>query len=346
MNSVRNCAVGLAFVSLMGLSATLQACSQKQTNAQNPANVILIDGSSTVFPITNKIAQSFQENQDQNNQSVEIKTSFSGTGGGFTKFCAGETDINNASRPITLQEMAACRNNGVGYIELPVAFDALTIVVNPENSWADNITVEELQQMWQPAAENTIKTWQQIRPSWPNKPLTLYGPGEDSGTFDYFTEAIVGTAKASRSDYVKSEDDEVLVQGVAQDSNALGYFGYAYYEENKTQLKALAVDQGKGAILPTSDSVKDAKYQPLSRPMFIYVNAKAAQDKAAVQSFVEYYLKTAPSVVKTVGYIPLPEEGYRLAQVHFHRGKIGTVFDGKAEISLTLGELLRKQEKY
>lgn len=348
------------FVSLAPIALSLSACAgvnqatnpeqnvaaNTPTNATNAPTVegkIRVDGSSTVFPITEAIANEFNKTQAD---AVNVTVEFSGTAGGFEKFCAGKTDINNASRPISTSEMAACREAGIPYIELPVAFDALTVVVNPQNNWASDITVAELKTIWQPASEGKITKWNQVRASWPDKPLNLYGPGKDSGTFDYFSEAIVGQADASRNDFTDSEDDQVLVKGVSSDPNALGYFGLAYYEDNQDQLKALAVDSGSGAVLPSPEVVQRARYQPLARPLFIYVNADAAQKNPNLREFVEFYLDNAPQVVRSVGYVPLPEESYRHAEIHFHRFKVGTVFDGQAQFNLTLGELLRKQATF
>jgi phosphate transport system substrate-binding protein len=248
------------------------------------------------------VAEKFKSSQPG---TAEVSVKFSGTSGGFREFCAGKTDISNASRPIQADEMSLCNRYGVRYIELPVAFDALTVVVNQENNWIDSITLEKLKKMWEPAAEGKITNWNQIRPEFPNKPLNLFGAGQDSGTFDYFTEAVVGKSGASRKDYVASEDDNTLVQGVSQDPNALGYFGLAYYEQNPQKLKALGIDSGKGAIVPSRETVVNSQYQPLARPLFIYVNAEKAQKSRALQEFVEYYLDNAESIVKEVGYIPL-----------------------------------------
>ncbi len=321
----------------------LGSCAKQETPAATAPKVIKIDGSSTVFPIAKAIAQKFQQEKAN---AVPVEVNFSGTSGGFKKFCAGETDISNASRPILAKEMEACKQAGVPYIELPVAFDALTVAVNPQNNWASDLTLAELKKIWEPAAEGKITRWNQIRPSWPNKPLKLYGAGKDSGTFDYFTEAIAGEPDASRKDYTASEDDDILVKGISQDVNALGYFGFAYYEANKAKLKAIGIDSGKGPILPNRQTVETAQYQPLSRPLFIYVNAKAAQNKPELISFVEFYLKNAPQAVSSVGYVPLPDEAYRIALLHFYEGKVGTVFEGKAQLNLTLKELLRKEETY
>lgn len=326
------------FALIVGVAALLNSCAQAQSQQQS----IKIDGSSTVYPITSAIAKNYQTA----NPNSKVESGFSGTTGGFRKFCTKEVDIANASRPINAQEMQTCNQAGVRFIELPVAFDALTIVVHPQNNWVKDITVAELKKIWEPAAEGKITKWNQVRPGWPDRPLKLFAPGKDSGTFDYFTEAVVGKVDASRNDYVASEDDDELVRGVSQDPNALGYFGLAYYEENEGKLKAVPVNSGKGAIAPSRKTVEASQYQPLARPLFIYVNAKSAQDNPAVRDFVKFYIKNAPKVVKTVGYVPLPEEGYRLAEVHFNRAKVGTVFDGKAQLELTLAELLRKQAKF
>lgn len=320
--------------------ALLNSCAQVQSQTSQQ---IKIDGSSTVYPITDAIAKDFQKTQGA---KVAITVEFSGTGGGFRKFCAGETDISNSSRPIRPEEMEACNKAGIRYYELPIAFDALTVVVNPKNSWAKDITVAELKKLWEPAAQGKITKWNQIRTSWPNQPINLYGAGKDSGTFDYFTEATVGEAKASRTDYTASEDDNVLVQGVTKDPNALGYFGLSYYEANPTQLKALGIDNGQGSVMPTREAVEKAQYKPLTRPLFIYVNYSAAQNKSEVRDFVEFYMEKAPTLVNSVGYIPLPKDGYQLIYNNFYKGKVGTVFNGEAQLDLTIGELLRQQAKF
>lgn len=303
-------------------------------------SAIVIDGSSTVYPITQIAVDSFRARVEP---QVEVDIGFSGTGGGFEKFCAGETDINNASRPIQTDEMEACREAGVAYIELPVAFDALTVVVNPQNDWLDSITTQELETIWEPAAEGEIERWNQVRPEFPDRPLNLYAPGRDSGTFDYFTEAIVGQVGASREDYLASEDDQILVEGVTQDPNALGYFGFAYYEANSEDLKALAVDSGEGPVLPSRENVYQAEYQPLARPLFIYVNSRAEQENPALQEFVEFYLDQAPELVTAAQYIPLTEESYHIARVTFYNNEVGTVFAGQSEFDLTIPELQRRR---
>ncbi|KGF72237.1 hypothetical protein DO97_11430 [Neosynechococcus sphagnicola sy1] len=341
MNAVvKNAALALG---MPAIAAGLTAFLISQTVAQSRA-VIKVDGSSTVYPISQAIVKAFQKTP--NGKQVQISVEQSGTTGGFRKFCAGQTDISDASRPILAPEMERCRKNGVPYMEFPVAFDALTVVVNPKNTWADHITLAELRKMWEPAAQGTITRWRQVRSNWPDQPLKLFGPGKDSGTFDYFTEAVMGKVDASRNDYVASEDDQVLVRGVSQDPNALGYFGYAYYLAHQKNLKALAIDSGKGPVLPSAATVERNQYQPLARPLFIYVNARSAQVKPEVRAFTEFYLKNVENLVSSVGYIPLPAEGYHIARVHFYRGKIGTVFAGKSQQNLTIRELLRKQAQF
>ena len=330
----------LPFLAL-GLSTAFLAVSTPLASQENPS--IKIDGSSTVYPITKEIAERFQVGRKE---PVAIDVEFSGTGGGFDKFCRGETDISNASRPIQLAEMEACNQAEVRYIELPVAFDALTVVVNPQNNWLDSITLKELEKIWSPAAEQKITRWNQIKSSFPNQPLNLYAPGTDSGTFDYFTEAVIGEAGASRTDYTASEDDDILVKGVSQDPNALAYFGLAYYEQHADEMKAVAIDSGNGAILPSRDTVEQAQYQPLARPLFIYINAVSAQNNPALRQFIDFYLEQAPETVNEVGYVPLPEEAYHIDKVTFHRGEVGTVFEGQSQFDLTIPELLRRQARF
>jgi len=319
--------------------ATLAAgvAGANQVVAQGRA-VVKVDGSSTVFPITEAVAEEFQKFKKG---QVQVTVGISGTGGGFKKFCNGETDISNASRPILKKEMEACRSKNISYIELPVAFDALTVVVNPRNNWVKQMTVAELKTMWEPAAQGKIKTWNQVNPSWPNRPLKLFGAGTDSGTYDYFTEAIVGKAKSSRGDYTASEDDNVLVQGVATDQNALGFFGYAYYEENAKRLKAVPIVNAQGkAVLPSRKSVEDGSYNPLSRPIFIYVNAESLK-RPEVREFVEFYQRQASKLVPPTGYIPLPSRVYAANLETIRRGKTGTVFGGENKVGLTIDQLMK-----
>jgi phosphate transport system substrate-binding protein len=277
--------------------------------------------------------------------AVKVTVGISGTGGGFKKFCRGETDIQDASRPILEKEMADCRAAGIKYIELPVAFDALTVVINPKNTWIKQMTVAELKTMWEPAAQGKITKWNQVNPAWPDAPLKLFGAGADSGTFDYFTEAVVGKAKSSRGDFTASEDDNVLVQGVSRDNNALGFFGFAYYEENHSKLKAVPIVNPKGkAVAPSLDAVMAGEYEPLARPIFIYVNAKSVE-KPEVKEFVEYYLKNAPKLVKEVKYVPLGEADYKHALENFGKKKTGTAFGGHAEVGVKVSDLLKRDPK-
>jgi phosphate transport system substrate-binding protein len=301
---------------------------------------IKIDGSSTVFPPTEAAAESFQL---EKKNTVKITVGMAGTGGGFKKFCKGETDISNASRPILKKEMEECAKNGVKYIELPIAFDALTVVINPKAKFLSKMTVDELKKIWEPAAQGSITTWNQVNPAWPNKNIKLFGPGADSGTFDYFTEAIVGKSKSSRTDYTSSEDDNVIVQGVSRDVNAIGYLGYAYYLENSKKLRAVSISQkpGKPAVAPSMNAVLSGTYQPLARPLFIYVSAKA-EERAEVREFVEYYLNNGIHIVKEVNYLPLTAKDYKHALFNFKAKKTGTAFGGVAEVGVTVSELLRR----
>lgn len=315
--------------------------SQQTAHAQS-TSMIKIDGSSTVFPITEAVAESFHEKNPQ----VKVTVGIAGTGGGFKKFCKGEIDISDASRPILKKEMAECTKNGIAYMELPVAFDAITVVVHPKNKFLTKLTVEELKKIWEPAAEGSIKTWNQVNPSWPNEPIKLFGPGKESGTFDYFTEAIMGKAKLSRNDYTMSEDDNVIVQAVSRDINALGYFGYAYFQENNKKLKAAAIiaKEGKPAVLPSVKTVTEATYQPLARPLFIYVNVKA-DERPEVRAFVEHYLNTAEAAAKQTKYIPLSLKDYRHTAVNYKVKKTGTAFGGEPEVGVTIEELLKREPK-
>jgi len=305
------------------------------------AQIVQIDGSSTVFPVTEAVAEEFQKAKKG---KIKVTVGISGTGGGFKKFCRGETDISDASRPILKAEIDICKQAGIEYIELPVAFDALTVMVNPKNEWASVMTVAELKKIWEPSAQGKITNWNQVRSEWPNAPLKLFGAGADSGTFDYFTEAITGKAKASRGDFTASEDDNVLVQGIANDRNALGFFGYAYYAENKDKLKAVAVDSGKGGVAPSEKTVLDGTYQPLSRPIYIYVSKKSA-DKPEVREFVDFYMKNAAKLVKQVKYVPLPDKVYSMGLSRFQARKAGTAFAGHADVGVTIEDLMKREPK-
>jgi phosphate transport system substrate-binding protein len=309
-----------------------------------PAGLITLDGSSTVFPIAEAVAEEF----GKAHANVRTPTvGISGTGGGFQKFCRGETDISNASRPIRPAEIEACKMAGIEYIEVPIAYDGLAIVVNPKNTWATVITVAELKALWSPDAQGKITRWNQVRGSWPNREIRLFGAGVDSGTYDYFTEATVGKEGASRGDFTSSEDDNVIVQGVSSDELALGFLPLAYVEANRDKLKIVPVDDGKsdngaGPIIPSSQTVRDGTYQPLSRPLFAYVSRKAA-DRPEVQQFVDMFFSRA-DLVKEVGYIELTPEIYDLARKHFADRKVGTAFgEGGSQVGMTLEALLSRE---
>jgi phosphate transport system substrate-binding protein len=284
------------------------SCGQKKERATQESGLtgeVRIDGSSTVYPITEAVAEEFRISQP----NVRVTIGVSGTGGGFKKFCRGESDINDASRPIKDSEAQGCQEENVNYIALKIAYDGLAVVINKENTWVDYFTVEELKKIWAPEAQGKITKWSQIRSTWPDTEFKLYGPGVASGTYDYFTEAVVGKSGSSRGDFTASEDDNVLVQGIAGDKNAIGFFGMAYYEENMEILKLAPVDNGKGAVSPTKETVMDGTYSPLSRPVFIYVSQGALQ-RPEVSAFVRFYLQHAASIVTDVGYVALPDQDY------------------------------------
>lgn len=314
--------------------------------APGPDGTIKIDGSSTVYLITEAAAEDFQKLKGGR---IRIPVQISGTSGGFRKFCTGETDIQNASRPILTDELALCRKNGVQFYELPIAFDATAIVVHPRNTWVSSITTDELKKMWGPAAQGKVSKWNQINNSWPQREFKLYGAGGDSGTFDYFTEAINGKARSSRSDYGQSEDDYRTAASVASHEEALGYLPFAYYEHNKDKLKLLGVQGGAkapkaSAVLPSRETVADGSYFPLSRPIFIYVAAAAAQ-RPLVKEFVEYYLKESERLVADVRYMPLPREAYAMILRRFREHTLGTGFHGVAEIGLKTTDIMSRQPK-
>lgn len=319
-------------ISLLATIAILQISCFKQYKGR-----INIDGSSSVYPITEAVAEEYRTDHGD----IRVTVGVSGTGGGFKKFSRGETDISNASRPIKKSEIEAAASNGIEFIEVPVAYDGLAIVISPENKFVDHLTVEELKKMWEPAAQGKINSWKQIRQSFPDVPLRLYGAGTSSGTYDYFTEAIVGKAKSSRGDYTASEDDNVLVQGVSTDKGGLGFFGLAYYEENKSKLRLVGVDAGKGPVFPTDSTVRSGVYAPLSRPEFIYINAHSA-GSAVVQDFVRFYMEQAPKLVKEVGYVPLPAEAYRLSYQRFLNKKTGSMFSQTSTVGADLVKLLKE----
>lgn len=272
------------------------------------SGTIEIDGSSTVYPITEAVAEEFR----RTNPDVRVNVGISGTGGGFQRFSRGEIDIADASRPIKTTEANLTRANGIDWIELKVALDGLTVVVHPSNTWVNYLTVEELKLIWEPNSQGTgnVTRWNQIRPEWPNEPLVLYGPGTDSGTFDYFTEVIVGKVDSSRSDYTASEDDNVLVQGIANTPNSLGYFGYAYYAANQGRVKVVPIDSGNGPVTPSDETINAGQYTPLSRPLFIYVKTESMA-RAEVKTFVHFYLAQAEALAREVGYTSLPTADYQ-----------------------------------
>lgn len=298
---------------------------------------IAIDGSSSVYPITEAVAEEFRKVQPD----IRVTVGVSGTGGGFKKFARGEIDIANASRPISAREIEICKNAGISFIEIPVAYDGLAVVVSPQNDFVDYLTVAELRKIWEPAAQNKIISWAQVRKGFPDVPLRLYGAGTSSGTYDYFTEAITGKAKSSRGDYTASEDDNVLVQGVSSDKGALGYFGLAYYLENKNKLKLVGIDNGQGVVFPSDSTVTTGLYAPLSRPEFIYVNAASAR-QIYVQEFIRFYLENAPALVREVGYVALPPEVYALSQLRFKHSRQGSLFAERSTVGADLEQLMKQ----
>ena len=321
---------------ILGLSLiSLVSCFKQYKGRIN------IDGSSSVYPITEAVAEEYRNGHSD----IRVTVGVSGTGGGFKKFARGETDISNASRPIKESEIRACAENQIDFIEIPVAYDGLAVVVSPANEFVDYLTVEELKKMWEPAAQKKIVSWKQIRANFPDVPLRLYGAGTSSGTYDYFTEAIVGEAKSSRGDYTASEDDNVLVQGVSTDKGALGFFGLAYYHENKNKLKLVAIDakKGKGPVYPSDSTVRTGAYAPLSRPEFIYIKLQSA-NSPVIQEFVHFYLENAPTLVEEVGYVPLPGEVYKLSHQRFLVKKTGSMFANKSTVGADLVKLMKEDQ--
>lgn len=296
-------------------------------DAEKLSGTVKVDGSSTVFPISEAVAEEFQGEQP----GVRVTVGVSGTGGGFKRFCVGETDISDASRPIKESEVECAEANGVAYVELPVAYDGIAIVANPANKFLKDITVAELTRIW--SADGGVTTWRDVRPDWPADKIALYGPGTDSGTFDYFVEVILGKEGSVRPDFTASEDDNVLVQGVAGDANSLGFFGFAYYVENRSKLKLIGVDGGNGVVAPSDKTINDGSYAPLSRPIFIYVSEKAAK-RPEVDAFVNFYMENAATLAAEVGYVALPARVYELARGRYTARKTGSVFAKGGEGSL------------
>lgn len=336
----------------LAVVAMLAACGQSAQDARSGSSarangaptLVSLDGSSTVFPISEAVAEEFQKVE----KDTKVTVGISGTGGGFQKFCRGETDISDASRPISATEVEACSKAGIQYIELPIAYDGIAIAVNPKATWVDKITVAELHTLFAPESQGKVTKWSQVRKGWPDKEVHLFGAGVDSGTYDYFTEAVNGKAKASRGDFTSSEDDNVLVQGISNDEGALGFVPFAYYEGNKDKLKLVPVDDGKkengdGAILPSADTIKNGTYQPMSRPIFIYVSAKA-NAKPEVQKFVDFYLKNVDKLAREVGYVPLGAEIYAMVNDRYVKKTPGSAFTGKNTVGVTLDQLLAAEK--
>jgi len=331
----------LAVLAMMTACGGAKPADTASSSGTAPApSLIRIDGSSTVFPITEAVAEEFQ----RATPGARVTVGISGTGGGFQKFCRAETDISNASRPIRATELEACARAGVQFIEIPIAYDGLTVVIHPKNTWAQSMTVADLKRIWEPAAQGKIMRWNQVRTDWPNREIHLFGAGVDSGTFDYFTEAVVGKEDASRGDYTSSEDDNMLVQGVSGDEAALGFFGFAYFEENKDKLRAVAIDNGndadgQGPIAPSPDTIRNGTYRPLSRPLFIYINLKSL-DRPEIKAFLDFYVGQGQSLVREVGYVALSESEFGLMKARLARRALGTMFEGHSTSAVSLETLL------
>jgi phosphate transport system substrate-binding protein len=331
----------ITFLSLGALSA----CSSGDKSSVAPpgplSGKITVDGSATVFPLMQAMAAGFRDK----NPGVQLDIQFSGTGGGFKKFCAGQVDLTGASRPIKAAEGEQCKAQNVNYIEVPVAFDSLAVMVNPKNTFVECLTVSELKSVWEPAAERKVTQWKQVRGTFPAQPLVLFGPGKASGTFDYFTLAIVGSEASSRNDYEPSEDDMVLERGIAGEPNAMGYFGYAYYQANKDQLKLVAVDNGHGCITPSAQTVADGTYQPLTRPLFVYVNVTAAA-RPEVSGFIHFQLAPdSTKYVTQVGYVPLPSKALSTQVARFEKGTTGSALGGHGSVTGVALDTFDEEEK-
>lgn len=338
----KNITVALASLALLALPS---ACKGGGGGSGTEGAIVAVDGSSTVYPITEAVAESYRDQAPKTRVTIGV----SGTGGGFKKFCAGELAVANASRPIRPSELTACKAQGIEFVELPVAYDGISVVVNLKATWVDHMTVDELKRLWSPEAQGKIKRWSQIREGWPDEEIHLFGPGVDSGTYDYFTKAIVGTEHASRGDYTSSEDDNVVVQGISTDRLALGYFGFAYYEENKDKLKIVPIDDGDatdgtGPITPSRETVSDGTYQPLSRPVFIYVSMKAVANSHAA-GFIDFYVAQTATLAAEVGYIALPAEATALVNARWTSRQTGSVFEGGGStVGVTVQKLLASEK--
>lgn len=335
------------WIQVMLVISMAAGCSMDAKSGDSGGNqkVIVVDGSSTVYPVTEAAADEFQKQKP----GIKVTVGNSGTGGGFKKFVRGETDISNASRPILKEEIEEAKKHGLEYLELPICFDALTVVVSKENDWVDYLTVDELRKMWDKSSKDKISKWSEIRDGWPEIPFILFGPGTDSGTFDYFTEAINGKAKRSRDDYTASEDDNVLVQGVAGNKYGLGYFGFAYYAAHKEKLKGVPIQWDKGKVktpvAPSSEGILTGTYSPLSRPLFIYVSKQAIESKPELREFVSFYLANAAALARRKRYVPLPKEAYAICRQRMEKLKVGTAFGGEQEVGLPIQEILKREPK-
>jgi phosphate transport system substrate-binding protein len=344
--------ISTCLLAVAAMPLLVSACGQSNVDRANSgaagapaAKTIVIDGSSTVFPISEAVAEAFGAKEP----SVHVTIGISGTGGGMKKFCAGEIAIAGASRPMKSSEAEACSQKGITFVELPIAYDGIAVVANPGAPWLDRVTTEELKQLWRPEAQKVVTSWSQVRKGWPDEPIHLFGPGVDSGTYDYFTAAIVGVEHSSRGDFTPSEDDNVLVQGVASDKDALGFFGLAYFEANRDRLRLVPVDDGKpddgdGPILPTAETVRNGTYQPLSRPLFLYVDTKAI-DRPEITHFLDFYLSEGRKQVSEVGYVPLSDTGYASVQKRLAARTVGSIFvGGGSQVGLSVEALLAKEK--
>ncbi len=328
-----------AWIAALALAVWAGGCG-KRPDTGGLVGEVRLDGSSTVFPISEAVAEEFRKTQP----GVKVTVGISGTGGGFKRFSAGETDISNASRPIKSTEQESCLKNGIEFIELPIAYDGLAVLVNPQNTWVESMTVDELKRLWEPQAQGKVLRWSDVRAGWPDEEIHLFGAGVDSGTYDYFTAAIVGTEHSSRGDFTSSEDDNVLVQGVATDKLALGFMGYAYFAENRDKMKVVPIDDGKvengdGPVAPSPETVQDGTYQPLSRPIFIYVR-KSALDRPEVSAFIDFYIDNAAELATEVGYLAFPDTAYTLLRNRISRRVTGSQFTGGSKVGVTIEELL------